>query len=128
MDYIRQLGPVVLDHRFRRMTEALLRAAEDIYQARQLPFRGRWASTYQLLYSEGPLAVGEIAGRLRLTHPGVIGITDEMIAAGIVVAVRDPDDSRRRVLDLNPRGRRMSAELFGIWKELGKAQRERFAD
>jgi DNA-binding MarR family transcriptional regulator len=127
MDYIRQLGPVVLDHRFRRMTETLLRSAEQIYEARGLPLRGRWASTYQLLYAEGPLAVGQIADRLRLTHPGVIGITDEMIAADIVSAVRDPGDARRRILALTTRGRRMSAELFSIWTELGRAQRNRFA-
>jgi len=127
MDYIRQLGPVVLDHRFRRMTETLLRTAEGIYEARGLPFRGRWASTYQLLYSEGPLAVGQIADRLRLTHPGVIGITDEMISVEIVAAVRDPGDARRRMLDLTPRGKRMADELFSIWKEFGEAQQRRFA-
>jgi DNA-binding MarR family transcriptional regulator len=128
MDYIRQLGPVVLDHRFRRMMETLLRSAEEIYEARGLEFRGRWASTYQLLHSEGSLAVGQLADRLRLTHPGVIGITDEMLAAGIVDAVRDPDDARRRMIALTPRGKRMSSELFSIWRELGKAQRNRFAD
>jgi DNA-binding MarR family transcriptional regulator len=127
MDYIRQLGPAVLDHRFRRMMETLLRSAEEIYEARGLQFRGRWASTYQLLYGEGPLAVGQIADRLRLTHPGVIGITDEMLVAEIVDAVRDPDDARRRILALTPRGKRMAAELFSIWTELGKAQRNRFA-
>ena len=127
MDYIRQLGPVVLDHRFRRLTETFLRTAEEVYEARGLTFRGRWASTYRLLQDDGPLAVGQIAERLRLTHPGVIGITDEMIAADVVDAVRDPGDSRRRVLDLTPRGRRMSAELSRIWKELGEVQRRRFA-
>jgi len=128
MDYIRQLGAVVLDHRFRRMTETLLRAAEEIYAERGLPFRGRWASTYQLLHDQGPLPVGQIADRLRLTHPGVIGITDEMIAADIVVALRDGADNRRRMLDLTPAGRRMSGELFSIWKEFGEAQQRRFAD
>jgi DNA-binding MarR family transcriptional regulator len=127
MDYIRQLGPVVLDHRFRRMTDALLRAAEEIYDARSLQFRARWASTYQLLHSEGPMAVGQIADRLRLTHPGVIGITDEMMTAKIVTAVRDHADNRRRLLELTDPGKRMSVELFGIWKELGEAQRRRFA-
>ncbi|MEO8578571.1 MAG: MarR family winged helix-turn-helix transcriptional regulator, partial [Gemmatimonadales bacterium] len=127
MDYIRQLGMVVLDHRFRRMTETLLRTAEEIYETRGLTFRGRWASTHQLLYAEGPLAVGQIAERLRLTHPGVIGITDEMASAGIIAAVRDPADARRRMIDLTPRGRRISKELFAIWKEFGEAQTRRFA-
>lgn len=128
MDYIRQLGTVVLDHRFRRMTETLLCSAEEIYKARGLQFRGRWTSTYQLLYGEGPLAVGQIADRLRLTHPGVIGITDEMIAAAIVASVRDPNDARRRMITLTPRGKRMAPELFDIWTELGRVQHNRFAD
>jgi DNA-binding MarR family transcriptional regulator len=126
MDYIRQLGPVVLDHRFRRIMEALLRAAQDVYDARGLEFRSRWASTYRLLHSASQLAVGEIAARLRLTHPGVIGITDEMISAGLVRAVRDEDDGRRRMIALTPKGRRLAPELLGIWKELGAAQRDRF--
>jgi len=128
MDYIRQLGPVVLDHRFRRMTESLLRSAEEIYKARGVAFRGRWTSTYQLLLNEGPLAVGQLADRLRLTHPGVIGITDEMIAADVANALRDPADGRRRMLALTSSGKRMSGELLDIWSELGKAQRRRFTD
>ena len=126
MDYIRQLGPVVLDHRFRRIVEALLRTAQAVYDARGLEFRSRWASTFQILWARSALPVGEIAARLRLTHPGVIGITDEMISAGIARAVRDADDARRRMIALTPRGRRMAPELFNIWNELGAAQRQRF--
>jgi retinol-binding protein 3 len=126
MDYIRQLGPVVLDHRFRRLTEILLREAEEIYDAKGLPFRARWASTYTLLHDEGPLAVGQIAERLRLTHAGVIGITDEMAAADIVLAMSDPVDARRRLLELTDRGRAISRELIPLWKKLGDAQRKRF--
>ena len=126
MDYLRQLGPVVLDHRFRRLTESLLRSAEEIYQQRGLRFRARWASTYTILYNEGPTAIGEIADRLRLTHPGVIGIADEMSEAGVAVTVRDPNDARRRLVELTKRGRDMSRELFAIWKALGDAQKKRF--
>ena len=128
MDYSRQLGPVVLDHRFRRITEALLRTAQEIYDARGLEFRSRWASTFQLLHGGSPLAVGEIATRLHLTHPGVIGITNEMISAGIARATSDDDDARRRMIALTPKGRRLAPELFAIWKELGDAQRQRFID
>lgn len=128
MDYIRQLGPVVLDHRFRRITEALLRTAQEIYDARGVEFRSRWASTFQLLYGGSPLAVGQIATHLRLTHPGVIGITNEMISAGIARAATDDDDARRRMIALTTKGRRLAPELFAIWEELGEAQRQRFLE
>jgi DNA-binding MarR family transcriptional regulator len=128
MDYIRQLGPVVLDHRLRRITEALLRTAQEIYDARGLEFRSRWASTFQLLHGASPLAVGEIATRLRLTHPGVIGITNEMISAGIARTATDDDDARRRMIALTTKGRRLAPDLFAIWEELGDAQRQRFLE
>ncbi|MGQ0641727.1 MAG: hypothetical protein ACT4P6_13340, partial [Gemmatimonadaceae bacterium] len=78
MDYVRQLGALVLDHRFRRLTEHFLRVGEESYAALDIQFRARWASTYLLLEESGPLGVTEIADALRLTHPAVIAITDEM--------------------------------------------------
>jgi DNA-binding MarR family transcriptional regulator len=128
MDFIRSLGPLVLDHRFRRMTDTLLRTAEELYEARGLPFRARWASTYQLLFTEGPLAITELADRLRLTHPAVIGITDDMRANGIVTDVRDRHDARRRMIALTARARQLDGELRELWKALADAQRQRFED
>src|SRR5687768_18414035 len=69
MDYVRELGPLALDHRFRRMTETLLRTADDLYETRGLPFRARWTSTYQLLFSHDPLGIPDHADHLRLTLP-----------------------------------------------------------
>jgi DNA-binding MarR family transcriptional regulator len=126
MDYIRHLGKPVLDHRLRRIVDTLLRSAEQVYQARGPPFKGKWASTYTLLHENGRLAVGQIAERLRLTHPAVIAITNEMVAADIVTAQSDPADARRRLLELTPRGRAMGPELFTLWKHIGDAQTKRF--
>ena len=126
MDYIRTLGPLVLDHRFRRLSEALLRAADETYAGRKLPFRARWASTYTILRDNGPTPLGELALRLMLTHPALIGITDEMIEAGVAVASRDKTDGRRRILALTPKGREMNAELTGVWQAMSAVQGSRF--
>src|SRR5213593_4544878 len=118
MDYLRRHGTLVLDHRFRRLTEHLLKAAEELYQVLELPFRARWASTYLLLEESGPLGITEIAERLRLTHPGIIGITDEMRDAGIVAFEKDRGDARRRTVTLTPRGVALSARLHAAWAAL----------
>jgi retinol-binding protein 3 len=125
-DYIRGLGELVLDHRFRRMMEVLLREADRMYRTADLPFKAKWASTYRILLSDGPIGITAIAERLRLTHPAVIGITDEMIAAGLVDAARDEGDARRRLVRLSARGRRLAPRLTEAWKMLAKVQRERF--
>ena len=127
MDFIRSLGALVLDHRFRRMTDALLRTADELYEARGLPFRARWTSTYQLLFADGPLAITDLAHRLRLTHPAVIGITDEMRAKGLVTAARDRHDGRRRMVALTARARELDGELRALWNALADAQHRRFA-
>jgi DNA-binding MarR family transcriptional regulator len=127
MDWIRELGVLALDHRCRRMTETLLRTAEEVYRALGLEFRPRWASTFLLLEREGPLPVTEIAQRLRLTHPGIIGITDEMNQAGLVTEVKDRGDGRRRLIGLTPAARRLRPALQRVWDELALVQRRRFA-
>ena len=127
MDYVRELGALVLDHRFRRVTETLLRTADELYDARGLPFRARWASTYQLLLAHGPLGITELADRLHLTHPAIIGITDAMREEGLVTDARDRQDARRRMVALTTRARSLEGELRVLWKALADVQHERFA-
>jgi DNA-binding MarR family transcriptional regulator len=126
MDHLRTLGALVLDHRFRRLTELLLRTADELYESENIPFRARWASTYHLLRDKGPMAVGEIADNLRLTHPAVIGITNDMAEAGLVTTVRDREDARRRLVALSAAGRRLSPTLAKLWEAFANAQSERF--
>ena len=126
MDFIRQLGSLVLDHRFRRLTESLLKAADEIYAGSGLTFRARWASTYMILRDDGPAPVGEVAQRLRLTHPAIIGITDEMIDAGLAEATRDKEDGRRRIIGLTDKGSQMSDDLTRVWDAMTSVQASRF--
>ncbi len=128
MDYVRHLGALVLDHRFRRLTEHFLRVGEECYAALDLQFRARWASTYLLLEESGPLGITEIADALKLTHPAVIAITDEMREAGILSSARDREDARRRAVALTAKGRSLSKKLHGLWTAMAQTQRRRFTD
>lgn len=127
MEYLRVLGPLVLDHRFRRMTEAMLKAAETVYDHSGLQFRGRWTSTYLLLAEEGSLGVTDIADRIGLTHPAVISILDEMSAARLVTNIVSRTDRRRREISLTSQALAMKTELVRIWEELANSQAQRFA-
>jgi DNA-binding MarR family transcriptional regulator len=126
MDFVRALGPLALDHRSRRVSELLLRTAEEVYRELGLPFRPRWTSTFLLVDQEGPVPVTEIAQRLRLTHPAVIAITNEMRDAGLVDETRDEGDGRRRLIALTPTGRRLKPRLRKVWDQIATVQRRRF--
>jgi DNA-binding MarR family transcriptional regulator len=49
------------------------------------------------LIVDGPLAAGELARRLRLSTGAITHLVDRLVRAGLVTRVRDEDD-RRRVL------------------------------
>jgi DNA-binding MarR family transcriptional regulator len=108
--------------------EQLLRAGEDCYTALEIPFRARWASTYLLLEESGPLGITEIADALKLTHPAVIAITDEMRDAGVVSSARDRADARRRAVALTAKGRSHSKTLHQLWSAMTQTQRKLFSD
>jgi DNA-binding MarR family transcriptional regulator len=114
-DYVAELGMLVADHRLRRIVDQLLAAQAEVYAQEQIAFEPRWTSTFLLLEREGSLPVTAIASRLRLTHPGVIKLTNAMIEADLVADTRDAKDDRRRLLRLTPRARRLSPRLHRIW-------------
>lgn len=126
-DFVESLGMLTVDHRFKRMMHRLLGEAGAVYRALGLPVKGRWCSTLLLLEREGGLTVTEVAERVRLSHPAVVQILDDMAGSGLVEKVRDPADGRRRLLSLTPRGRRWMPRLHGVWDALAAAQTEAFA-
>jgi MarR family transcriptional regulator, organic hydroperoxide resistance regulator len=125
-DFVTELGLLVVDHRLRRIVDQLLAAQADVYAEDGIAFEPRWTSTFLLLEREGALPVTTIASRLRLTHPGIIKITNAMIAANLVADAEDADDDRRRLLRLTPRARRLSSRLHRIWEAVTQAQQDIF--
>src|SRR3954471_4745937 len=128
MDFVKELGALTLDHRFKRLMQRLLDEAEAIYRALELPVRPRWASTLLLLHRHAPLSVTEIARRLRLSHPAVVQLLRELDEAGIAAVARDEADGRRRRVSLTPAGRRLMPKLGEVWKELEEAQLRAFRE
>ena len=125
-DFIYDLGTLVVDHRLRRIVDRLLAGQAEVYEHERIPFDPRWTSTFLLLEGEGPLGVTEIAGRIRLTHPWVIKLTNAMIEAGLVSQLGDAKDERRRLLQLTPAAKRLAPRLHRIWDALRESKAEVF--
>src|SRR5690606_23650950 len=54
-----------------------------------------------LILSDGPLSAGEIARHTGLTTPSVTSLIDRLERKGFVRRVRDPDDRRRVIVEVN---------------------------
>ena len=121
-DFVESLGTLVLAHRLKRTMLRLMEESAETHRRLDLPVKPRWISTLLLLEAEGPLTVTEVADRLRLSHPAVVQILDDIAGEGLVRRARDPKDGRRSVLSLSRKGTRLMPELHRAWKVLADAQ------
>ena len=124
MDLIRQLGPLALASRLKRLSDRLMRDGFRIYREQGLEFEPRWFTVFYLLSRKSPMAVTEIANELRITHPAVNQVAGIMEKAGLIVSRRDKTDERKRLLSLSPLGKVLAAKLKPIWKDIREANQE----
>lgn len=120
-DFSRDAGSSALGARLRRLSEQIDRDATRVYAARGIKFEQRWFGPLNQIARNGPLAIGEIAQRLRITHVSVSQAARSLEAAGLVSSQPDVVDGRRRVLSLTPKGQAQVRELAPMWAAFDKA-------
>jgi MarR family transcriptional regulator, organic hydroperoxide resistance regulator len=119
-DYSRDAGGGALGARLRRLSEQMDRDATRVYAARGIAFEQRWFGPLNQIVLNGPLTVGEIAERLRITHVSVSQAARSLEAAGFVASRSDTADGRRRVISLTPKGLAQVRELAPLWAAFEK--------
>jgi len=121
-DIFSELGELALASRLRRLSETMMAEGEDLYRDLGVEFRPRWFPAFYALSKRSPLAVGELAAALGVSHTAVAKIADEMVRAKLLrVATDGRGDRRRRLYALSPAGKRALARLQPVWREIGRA-------
>lgn len=126
MDFVRDQREGAFGTRLRRLSERLDREVQDIYRHAGEGFEPRWFAVVAAL-REGPATVGELAGRIGVTHAAISQVRGALAERGLVRAVPDPDDQRRQHLELTERGRETAARLEPLWAAIAAATRELLA-
>lgn len=124
MDLIRQLGPLALASRFRRLAEWLYKDGSRIYRERSTDFEPRWFPLCYLLRESGPVSVTAAAQALGFTHPAINQIAGEMARRGFLKSFKDNKDERRRLLCLTKKGEASVSSLEPVWKDIQAAAGE----
>lgn len=124
MDILRELGPLALGSRLKRLSDRLMQDGIRVYRDSGLSFEPKWFPVYYYLSHMGPSAVMDVAKGLGVTHPSVNQVAKEMIAANLVSAYKDPKDKRKRVLALTKVGKSLLPELEAVWRDITSALRE----
>jgi DNA-binding MarR family transcriptional regulator len=123
-DYSRDKGGAALAARLRRVSERLDRDGTRAYADRGIAFEQRWYGVLRQIVESGPLAIGEIAARLKITHVSVSTASRSLEKSGYVESLPDSHDSRRRLIALTDEGRRLVERLTPLWDAFNAAAEE----
>src|SRR5688500_10848633 len=66
------------------------------------------------LVNDAPQTVGALGARLDMDTGTITPLLKRLNAAGLLTRTRDPDDERRVLVELTPRGRALEAEVRGV--------------
>ncbi|GAA5192325.1 hypothetical protein GCM10023322_51690 [Rugosimonospora acidiphila] len=75
------------------------------------PHRKQHYGILASLADRGPAVQAQLADRLQLDRSDLVSFLDELEAARYVVRRGDPDDRRRKIVAITPRGQKLLREL-----------------
>lgn len=121
MDLIRQLGPLALASRMRRLAEWLYKDGARIYREQSVDFEPRWFPLFYLLKESGSVPVTVAASALGFSHPAINQIASQMSRRGFLESVKDKKDERRHLLRLTKKGKAVVSSLQPVWADIEAA-------
>lgn len=128
-DIVKSLGFLCLGSRFRRIGERLQADTQEIIdelgiaiQAAQYPFLAA-------IDQAGPLTIGALAQAVGITQPGATRTVSQLQDLGYVDMQVSPDDQRRRMVSLTPKGRALiEHSRRAVWPRVEQGVSELCAD
>ncbi len=119
-DILRDLGPVFLGSRLKRLAERMQGGAGRILTEAGLPLQPAQMPLLAAL-DRGPMTVGQLVEAVGASQPGVTRAAGQLVALGLIRSARGKDQ-RRRTLSLTPAGEAAMARVrLLIWPRIGPA-------
>ncbi|MBY0449638.1 MAG: bifunctional helix-turn-helix transcriptional regulator/GNAT family N-acetyltransferase [Cyanobacteria bacterium] len=112
----------------KRLVERMHQDNALIFKERQIPFEPRWFLLLSLLDTQPKLGIMEIARELKLAHPTVVVLVNEMIREKVVSSVVDKHDKRKRLLSLTSKGHQMLKDVKPLWQDMTAAANQLILD
>lgn len=126
MNLIKELGYLSLGTRFRILTDKLLQDVDKVYKSLDVDFEPRWFTVFYLINQRESISVTEIANELGYTQPAVTQILNILIEKGFVKSVKEKEDSRKKILTITPKGKKLFENLQPVWQIIESTVREFF--
>ena len=114
MDYVESLGTSFLAHRLRRLSDDLVDQVTANFDRAGLAVPARSVSTLHYLRQNGPTGPVELGKALKFSHPLMVRSLRNLENLGLVEAVADERDQRRRRVQLTARGEEEAQRSFAL--------------
>ena len=114
-DFLSELGLNAVVTRMKRVSDAMLHDGKRMYKELGMDIEPNWFAVFKLLRKYEQMTVTEIADAIRLSHPSVISIVNNMMHAGYLKESRSDDDSRKRILSLTAKANRKMPQFEQVW-------------
>ncbi len=116
-DFIDEIEYYGLTARIKRLSDALNGEARKLYAHLNLDIEPNWHLVF-LSLKEQPLSVTELAKRLRFSHPAIVKIINKMKKHGYIQSIQDDNDSRRQILFLTDKSKKLLPEYEKVWDRI----------
>jgi DNA-binding MarR family transcriptional regulator/GNAT superfamily N-acetyltransferase len=117
-------GTLLLASRMRKISEAMYAGVDAVYRDQGINLSSSCFAVLFLLRDRGRLGISELARELGQSHPAVSQMSRKLIGAQVVHEWPDPEDDRRRLLSLSPKGKALMRRLVPVWKAIAAAVEE----
>lgn len=115
---------MVFGSRLRRLSERFLANVTKVYQAKGIDFDASWFPFFYLLDEHESLTLREMSETLKTSHSAVSQMMSNLERRALVEIKKDPEDKRRRNVQLTEKGKELLAQVRPIWNGLQKAMAE----
>ena len=120
-EFLGSIGAIGLNFRLKRLSDLLQKDINHLYKELEVPLEPSWFLVLFFLQQYGPTSVTAVGRGLGVSHPAIIQVSRELIAAEHVATYKDGKDKRKRVLALTSRGRAVFGSLAPVWTGLQRA-------
>lgn len=123
-DVIKQLGELALATRLKRLSDRLIQDVSRIYEEQGFDFDPRWFALLNLIKKERSISVVDASEVLKISHPAVVQLANQLEKKKIIVTGKDKQDGRKRNLQLSDTGKELLDNLSPLLKKIEEANRE----
>jgi len=124
MNFYASLGYLVFGSRLRRLSEYFLMEVNKVYEQAGIAFDASWFPVFYILSQQQNIPLIDISEQLEVSHSAVSQLITGLKKKGLVNTAPCPDDGRRQLVMLTPKGEELLQQVQPVWEAITVAMKE----